>query len=126
MAWPGPAFFGLAWPGFWLQAGAGKSLIEIKEYSVIKAVKQSVVRKPIVAWAIGTCAKMFATKVQRFSHAGSMANNDIMMETAEARQEDLAGFIVPDTFEELSQVLKETEGNVDDKRMYSIGIRVRK
>jgi hypothetical protein len=27
MARPGPAFFGLAWPGFWLQAGAGTSLI---------------------------------------------------------------------------------------------------
>ena len=23
----GPAFFGLAWPGFWLQAGAGTSLV---------------------------------------------------------------------------------------------------
>jgi hypothetical protein len=26
LAWLGPAFFGLAWPGFWLQAGAGTSL----------------------------------------------------------------------------------------------------
>jgi hypothetical protein len=26
-AWLGPAFFGLAWPGFWPQAGAGTSLI---------------------------------------------------------------------------------------------------
>ena len=25
-AWLGPAFFGLAWPGFWLQAGASTSL----------------------------------------------------------------------------------------------------
>ena len=26
LAWPGPAYFGSAWPGFWLQAGAGRSL----------------------------------------------------------------------------------------------------
>lgn len=27
LAGPGLAFFGLAWPGFWPQAGAGKSLL---------------------------------------------------------------------------------------------------
>lgn len=79
----------------------------IEEYRVIEAVKKGIIRKPIVAWAIGTCAKMFATEVQ-FGHAGSMANSD--METAEAKNRAMkaAGFIVPDTFEELPQVLKET------------------
>jgi hypothetical protein len=33
LAWPGLAFFGLAWPGFWLQAGAGKSLFVIYVFS---------------------------------------------------------------------------------------------
>ncbi|PPQ67747.1 hypothetical protein CVT26_007033 [Gymnopilus dilepis] len=79
----------------------------IEEYRVIEAVKKGIIRKPIVAWAIGTCAKMFATEVQ-FGHAGSMANSD--METADAKNKAMrdAGFIVPDTFEELPQVLKET------------------
>jgi len=79
----------------------------IEEYRVIEAVKKGVIRKPIVAWAIGTCAKMFATEVQ-FGHAGSMANSD--METADAKNKAMraAGFIVPDTFEELPYVLKET------------------
>jgi len=79
----------------------------IEEYRVIDAVKEGKITKPIVAWAIGTCAKMFATEVQ-FGHAGSMANSD--KETADAKNRAMreAGFIVPDTFEDLPQVLKET------------------
>ena len=79
----------------------------IEEYRVIEAVKKGIITKPIVAWAIGTCAKMFTTEVQ-FGHAGSMANSDL--ETAEAKNGAMkaAGFIVPETFEELPQVLRET------------------
>ena len=79
----------------------------IEEYRVIEAVKAGVIKKPIVAWAIGTCAKMFTTEVQ-FGHAGSMANS--MMETADSKNKAMreAGFIVPDTFEELPSVLKES------------------
>jgi len=78
----------------------------IEEYRVIDAVKQGIIKKPIVAWAIGTCAKMFTTEVQ-FGHAGSMANSDA--ETAAAKNDAMkaAGFIVPDTFEDLPIVLKE-------------------
>ena len=79
----------------------------IEEYRVIEAVKKGIIKKPIVAWAIGTCAKMFTTEVQ-FGHAGSMANSDL--ETAETKNSAMkaAGFIVPDTYEELPQVLRET------------------
>ncbi|KAF8325767.1 ATP-citrate synthase [Cantharellus anzutake] len=79
----------------------------IEEYRVIEAVKKGIIKKPIVAWAIGTCAKMFTTEVQ-FGHAGSMANSDL--ETADAKNAAMkaAGFIVPDTFEDLPAVLKET------------------
>ena len=79
----------------------------VEEYRVIEAVKKGIIRKPIVAWAIGTCAKMFTTEVQ-FGHAGSMANSD--METADAKNRAMraAGFIVPETFEDLPAVLTET------------------
>ncbi|KAI0293950.1 ATP-citrate synthase [Russula brevipes] len=79
----------------------------IEEYRVIEAVKDGRIKKPIIAWAIGTCAKMFATEVQ-FGHAGSLANSD--RETADAKNRAMreAGFIVPETFEDLPQVLKET------------------
>ncbi|KAH8917048.1 ATP citrate lyase isoform 2 [Atractiella rhizophila] len=79
----------------------------IEEYRVIDAVKSGKITKPIVAWAIGTCAKMFATDVQ-FGHAGSMANSDL--ETAEAKNQAMreAGFVVPDTFEDFMQAINET------------------
>ena len=78
----------------------------VEEYRVIDAVKSGKIRKPIVAWAIGTCAKMFATEVQ-FGHAGSMANSQ--METADAKNAAMkaAGIIVPETFEDLPDVLRE-------------------
>ncbi|KAG2352825.1 alpha subunit of ATP citrate lyase [Suillus spraguei] len=79
----------------------------VEEYRVIEAVKSGQIKKPIVAWAIGTCASMFATEVQ-FGHAGSMANSD--SETADAKNKAMreAGFIVPDTFEELPTALRST------------------
>ena len=79
----------------------------VEEYRVIDAVKKGLIKKPIVAWAIGTCAKMFTTEVQ-FGHAGSMANSD--METADAKNAAMkaAGIIVPETFEDLPDVLRET------------------
>lgn len=79
----------------------------IEEYRVIDAVRNGTIKKPIVAWAIGTCAKMFTTDVQ-FGHAGSMANSDL--ETADAKNAAMraAGFIVPDTFEDLPTVLQLT------------------
>jgi ATP citrate (pro-S)-lyase len=50
---------------------------------------------------------MFTTEVQ-FGHAGSMANS--ALETAEAKNKAMkaAGFIVPDTFEDLPYTLRET------------------
>ena len=79
----------------------------VEEYRVIEAVQSGRITKPIVAWAIGTCAKMFTTEVQ-FGHAGSMANSE--KETASAKNVAMrkAGFIVPNTFEDLPTVLRET------------------
>ncbi|KAI0264643.1 ATP-citrate synthase [Gloeopeniophorella convolvens] len=86
----------------------------VEEYRVIEAVKAGQIKKPIVAWAIGTCAKMFATEVQ-FGHAGSLANSD--METADAKNRAMreAGFIVPETFEDLPEVLKDTYDGLVNK-----------
>ncbi|KAJ7130786.1 ATP citrate lyase isoform 2 [Mycena crocata] len=86
----------------------------VEEYRVIEAVKTGRITKPIVAWAIGTCAKMFDTEVQ-FGHAGSMADSE--METADAKNKAMraAGFVVPETFEELPRVLKETYESLVNK-----------
>ena len=76
----------------------------VEEYRVIEAVKNGSIKKPIVAWAIGTCASMFKTEVQ-FGHAGSMANSDL--ETAKSKNAAMkaAGFFVPNTFEDFPETL---------------------
>lgn len=77
----------------------------VEEYRVIEAVKQGIITKPIVAWAIGTCASMFKTEVQ-FGHAGSFANSQL--ETAASKNAAMkeAGFYVPQTFEDFPQTLR--------------------
>jgi ATP citrate (pro-S)-lyase len=78
----------------------------VEEYRVIEAVKNGTITKPIVAWAIGTCASMFKTEVQ-FGHAGASANSQL--ETASVKNQSMkeAGFFVPDTFEDMPAVLSE-------------------
>jgi ATP citrate (pro-S)-lyase len=76
----------------------------VEEYRVIEAVKSGQIKKPIVAWAIGTVAGLLKTEVQ-FGHAGSFANSQL--ETAATKNKAMkeAGISVPDTFEELPQIL---------------------
>lgn len=76
----------------------------VEEYRVIEAVKSGRITKPIVSWAIGTCASMLTTEVQ-FGHAGAFANSNL--ETAKAKNEAMraAGFHVPETFEDLPELL---------------------
>lgn len=41
------------------------------EYSLVEALKQGKVQKPVVAWVSGTCARLFKSEVQ-FGHAVSV------------------------------------------------------
>ncbi len=77
------------------------------EYKVIEAVKEGLITKPIIAWCIGTIAENFSGSVQ-FGHAGASANSN--METARAKNTALkeAGFIVPDTFNGLPDMIQKT------------------
>ncbi len=78
----------------------------VEEYKVIEAVKSGKIKKPIVAWCIGTIAKHFSSGVQ-FGHAGASANAE--RETAEAKNQAMreAGIYVPDTFNDLPAKIKE-------------------
>ncbi|KAJ1814752.1 ATP citrate lyase subunit 1, partial [Coemansia sp. RSA 2598] len=78
----------------------------VEEYKVAEAVRAGRITKPVVAWAIGTCAGMFETEVQ-FGHAGALANSD--SETAEAKNAAMraAGIHVPETFEALPALLNQ-------------------
>lgn len=67
------------------------------EYDVAAAIRDGRLRKPLVAWCIGTCAKMFPFEVQ-FGHAGALAGS--AAQTADAKNAALAaaGAIVPANF----------------------------
>lgn len=67
------------------------------EYDVCAALADGRITKPLVAWCIGTCAKIFPFEVQ-FGHAGALANSEA--QTAEAKNAALkaAGAIVPSNF----------------------------
>ncbi len=77
-----------------------------EEYRVIEAVKSGKIKKPIIAWCIGTIAKHFATGVQ-FGHAGASANADA--ETAGAKNKAMAeaGIYVPESFNSLPEKIEE-------------------
>ncbi|BBG66146.1 ATP-citrate (pro-S-)-lyase, subunit 2 [Hydrogenimonas sp.] len=75
-----------------------------EEYKVIEAVKSGKIKKPIIAWCIGTIAKHFSSGVQ-FGHAGASANAE--RETAEAKNAAMreAGIHVPNSFNDLPQMI---------------------
>jgi len=77
------------------------------EYDVADALKKKEITKPLVAWCIGTCSKMFPTGVQ-FGHAGAKARTDL--ETADTKNKALkeAGAIIPDSFDDLGEKIKQT------------------
>ncbi|XP_012944404.1 ATP-citrate synthase isoform X2 [Aplysia californica] len=78
----------------------------VEEYQLVEALKSGAVNKPVIAWCIGTCAKMFTSEVQ-FGHAGACANADA--ETASAKNDALraAGATVPRSFDELGTAIQE-------------------
>ncbi|PPE02281.1 hypothetical protein GOBAR_DD00615 [Gossypium barbadense] len=77
------------------------------EYSLVEALKQGKVNKPVVAWVSGTCARLFKSEVQ-FGHAGAKSGGE--MESAQAKNQALrdAGAIVPTSYEAFEAVIKET------------------
>ncbi|XP_065840261.1 ATP-citrate synthase-like [Oscarella lobularis] len=77
----------------------------IEEYQICEALRNGQITKPVIAWCIGTCAKMFTSEVQ-FGHAGACANAE--RETAVAKNEALsiAGARVPKSFDDLPQLIE--------------------
>lgn len=77
-----------------------------EEYKICEALKDGRITKPLIAWCMGTCAKMFTSEVQ-FGHAGACANAE--QETAEAKNKALtdAGAHVPHSFDDLPSLIKE-------------------
>jgi len=77
-----------------------------EEFKIVQAIKDGRVKKPLVIWVTGTCAKMFSTGVQ-FGHAGAKADSE--KETADAKNRALkeAGAVVPDSFDDYGDKIAE-------------------
>ncbi|KAF9677214.1 hypothetical protein SADUNF_Sadunf08G0084700 [Salix dunnii] len=90
------------------------------EYSLVEALKQGKVNKPVVAWVSGTCARLFKSEVQ-FGHAGAKSGGE--MESAQAKNQALkdAGAVVPTSYEAFETSIKETfEKLVEEGKISSV------
>ncbi|CAH8628080.1 unnamed protein product [Heterobilharzia americana] len=86
----------------------------VEEYAIIEAVQSGKVKKPIVAWCIGSCGELLTTQNTndtgggsiQFGHAGACANS--LRETATAKNTALAnaGIHVPASFDELDLLIR--------------------
>jgi len=81
------------------------------EYDIIAAKKAGLLTKPMVMWVSGTSASIFPWEVQ-FGHAGAKAGS--AEESAAAKNKALqdSGIIVPRSFEEFEEVIRETFKNL--------------
>lgn len=72
------------------------------EYEIVHALRKKEIRKPLVMWVTGTCAKAFKTDIQ-FGHAGAKAGTDV--EGADAKNAGLraAGAVVPESFDDYAE-----------------------
>ncbi|MCK4758095.1 MAG: ATP citrate synthase [Thermoplasmata archaeon] len=79
----------------------------LDEYNIVEALEKKKIKKPLVMWVTGTCAKAFKTDVQ-FGHAGAKA--DAEAETADAKNKALkkAGAIVPNSFDNYAEKIAST------------------
>jgi ATP-citrate lyase alpha-subunit len=89
----------------------------LDEYDVVEALRDGRITKPLVAWCIGTCSKVFPAEVQ-FGHAGARAGAE--RETADAKNRALreAGAVVPDSFDDFDAKIGQTyDGLVEEGRL---------
>ena len=77
------------------------------EVQIAEAVKDGRIKKPLVMWVTGTCAKVLPGQVQ-FGHAGAKAGS--AAETADSKNQALrdAGIVVPTSFNDYHEKIHET------------------
>ena len=85
-----------------------------EELKIVEALKAGKIKKPLVIWVTGTCAKMFPSGVQ-FGHAGAKANSDL--ETADAKNKALreAGAVVPQSFDDYGSEINKLYNKLVEK-----------
>jgi len=93
----------------------------VEEYDICQAIKDHRLTKPIVAWCIGTCAKIFPYQVQ-FGHAGACAN--AQAETADAKNLalKLLGVVVPESFEDFGLAINQVFCRLVEERIIQVKV----
>ena len=79
----------------------------VEEYDVCEALQEKMIKKPLIAWCIGTCANYFRTEVE-FGHAGSQMLFHLQAATSKNEALQRAGAFVPDSFDELEELINYT------------------
>ena len=79
----------------------------VDEYDVASALADGRITKPLVAWCIGTCARIFPFEVQ-FGHAGALANSEAQTADAKNKALAVAGAIVPSNFNDFVAKIRDT------------------
>jgi len=76
------------------------------EYAVVDAIREGKIDKPVVAWNIGSCSRIFPAEIQ-FGHAGARAGS--ARERAEIKNKAFkdAGAVVPSSFDDFGDKIKE-------------------
>jgi len=77
------------------------------EYDVAAAIHDGRLKKPVVAWCIGTCAALFPFEVQ-FGHAGALAGSAAQTATAKNAALAAAGAVVPANFNDFVIAIRDT------------------
>jgi succinyl-CoA synthetase alpha subunit/citrate synthase len=96
-----------------------------EEYKIVDAIKEGIIKKPMVCWVTGTIASKMKGEVQ-FGHAGAKAGSD--RETADAKNAALkeVGVIVPNSFDDYGEKIETTfkklleAGKIEEKEEPSI------
>lgn len=89
----------------------------VEEYHVCKAIKDGLIKKPLVAWCIGTCSDMFTSEVQ-FGHAGSLAGSTFEKAASKNAVLRSYGVTVPDSYDTLGDAVREVyQRLVDDGKI---------
>jgi ATP citrate (pro-S)-lyase len=93
----------------------------IQELLVSEAKKNNLITKPIIGWCMGTSAEFinntYGSNIQ-FGHAGASANSDLESAIFKNRYMKESGIIVPETFEKLSDVIKNEYLKIDSDYKY--------
>eukprot|EP01097_Dermamoeba_algensis_P008403 TRINITY_DN5604_c0_g1_i2.p2 TRINITY_DN5604_c0_g1~~TRINITY_DN5604_c0_g1_i2.p2 ORF type:complete len:385 (-),score=116.20 TRINITY_DN5604_c0_g1_i2:1551-2705(-) len=76
------------------------------EYGVVEAFKRGEIKKPLLAWVSGGCARMFPQEVQ-FGHAGAKSGSERTSAQAKLEALKAAGAHVPLSFEKFPELIKQ-------------------